>query len=308
VRNLSALAPRRDSFVLIVSLLVLLSCKKAEDAAPNPPAKPSAAASPAAATSGTRGAPSEGATGALSEEEFKRIHELKTDKAPPRKGSAIKLGSERAYLSLPPGAAPPVPGVVVIHEWWGLNEHIMHWADRLAADGYAALAVDLYEGKVATTPDEAMAGMKSVDDARATKTLLAAHDFLERDPRVQAKRTGVIGWCFGGKWALELALAEPDLEAAVVYYGHVTTDPKRLAKLRAPLFGVFANRDQAITPALVDDFEKTLRGQGKQVTIVRYDADHAFANPSGQRYDAKAAEDAWRQVRDFLARELKQQS
>jgi carboxymethylenebutenolidase len=193
----------------------------------------------------------------------------------------------------------------VIHEWWGLNEHIMHFTDRLAADGYAALAVDLYSGKVATTPDEAMAAMKAVDAARATKSLLAAHDFLEQDGRVRALRTGVIGWCFGGKWSLELALAEPDLDAAVVYYGHVTTDAKRLATLRPPLLGVFANRDQAIPPATVDEFEKALRAGGKQPTIVRYDADHAFANPSGQRYDAKSAEDAWSKVRAFLAREVK---
>jgi len=134
---------------------------------------------------------------------------------------------------LPEGATAPLPAVIVIHEWWGLNDHVRHWADRLAADGYAALAVDLYGGKVATTPDEAMAAMKSVDEAKAkAKSMLAAaHRFLADDPRIDAKRRGVIGWCFGGAWSLQHAIAEADLDAAVIYYGRLSTEPAQLAKI-----------------------------------------------------------------------------
>lgn len=246
-----------------------------------------------------------GMTGVLSEEEFKKLHELKQDSAPPRTGKMIEIGGARAYLSLPAEAKTPLPGVIVIHEWWGLNEHVKHWTDRLAADGYATLAVDLYGGKVATNPDEAMKAMKAVDEKAARATLLEAHEFLKTDSRVLATKRGVMGWCFGGKWSLELALSAPDVDATVVYYGHVTTDAKELAKLKAPLYGVFGNKDQGIPPSMVDAFETSLKANKAKFSIKRYDAEHAFANPSNPRYDQKSAEDAWKNVREFLAAELK---
>jgi carboxymethylenebutenolidase len=195
--------------------------------------------------------------------------------------------------------------VIVIHEWWGLNEHIQHWTDRLAEDGYAALAVDLYGGKVARTPDEAMAAMKAVDDAAALKALRAAHRFLETDARVKAPRTASIGWCFGGAWSLQLALNEPALDAAVIYYGRLVTDPQKLKAIQGPVLGVFGNKDEGIPPKAVDEFDKALHEAGVAHTILRYDAQHAFANPSGARYDQKAADEAWRHVRAFLAGRLK---
>ncbi|MEZ4465798.1 MAG: dienelactone hydrolase family protein [bacterium] len=115
----------------------------------------------------------------LSEADFKALHALTGAAAPAPRGVMVDLGGGQAYLSLPPGATAPVPGVVVIHEWWGLNDHIKHWADRLADDGYAALAVDLYGGRVATTPDEAMAAMKTVDTDKASELLKKAVAFLE---------------------------------------------------------------------------------------------------------------------------------
>ena len=134
-----------------------------------------------------------GLTGILSEEGFKALHQLSTEKAPKPAGVMIDLAGSKAYLSLPAGAKAPLPGVIVIHEWWGLNDNIKHWSDRLAADGYAALAVDLYGGKVATTPDEAMAAMKLVKDDEAFKVLLAAREFLAKDERVHAPRVASIG-------------------------------------------------------------------------------------------------------------------
>lgn len=268
--------------------------KAPEDTKAAPPAEAKAEPTPAAAMVGT-----------LSEEAFKALHELKGDKAPAPRGEKISIAGGSAYLSLPPGKKAPMPGVVVIHEWWGLNEHIQHWADRLAEDGYAAVAVDLYGGKVATTPDEAMATMKTVDEKKAIATLVAAHDFLEKDERVKAPRTGSIGWCFGGGFSLKLAMNEPDLDAAVLYYGMLVTDPAALSPIKAEVLGIFGNKDKAIGPEKVNEFEKALGKAGVKSTILRYDADHAFANPSqAARYDEKSAADAWAKVRQFLRAKL----
>lgn len=264
---------------------------------------PPGAAAPAPAPSGA----ADSSTGLLSEEDFKALHQLRSDKAPPARGQTVEVAGTRAYLSLPRDAKPPIPGIVVIHEWWGLNEHIKHWTDRLAEDGYAALAVDMYGGKVATTRDDAMATMKVVDEAKGIETVRAAHRFLSTDARVSAPRTGSIGWCFGGAWSLKLALNEPELDAAVIYYGRLVTDPAQLKAIKAPVLGVFGNKDKGIPLEVVNDFDKALHEAGVEHELLRYDADHAFANPSGERYDTKAAADAWEKVRRFLAAKLKGQ-
>jgi carboxymethylenebutenolidase len=246
-----------------------------------------------------------GWTGSVSEAQFKAMHELKTGPAPALQGQRIELAGGHAYLSLPPGAKPPFPAVVVVQEWWGLNDHIKHWTDRLAGEGYAALAVDLYDGNVATTPDSALHYMKQVRTERAREILLAAHSFLARDSRVQATRRGSIGWCFGGGQSLALALAAPDLDACVLYYGHPELDPQVLKAIKAPVLGVFGNQDQSIPPATVDAFDKALTEAGVRHTIRRYDAPHAFANPSNPKYDEKAAGAAWAEVQRFLETELR---
>ncbi|MCA9720501.1 MAG: dienelactone hydrolase family protein [Myxococcales bacterium] len=260
-----------------------------------PPAEP--AASPAPKDTGL--------TGALSEEEFKALHELRGDAAPAPRGEMIELAGARAYLSLPEGQVAPIPGVVVIHEWWGLNEHIQHWADRLAADGYAALAVDLYGGQVATDPEGAMALMKTVDEAKAAAVLKAAHELLASDARIKAPRRGVVGWCFGGGWSLRHAMATPDLDAAVIYYGRLVTDPSALEGIHAQLLGVFGDQDGGIPPEAVQEFKDALAKAGKSIELHTYDANHAFANPSSGRYDQQAAADAWSHVRAFFGRALK---
>jgi len=243
-------------------------------------------------------------SGAISEEAFKALHELKEGAAPALRGTMIEIAGSRAYLSLPENAKPPMAGVIVIQEWWGLNDHVKHWADRVSAEGYAAIAVDLYGGRIATTPDSAMAYMKSVDDARALEILKAAHAFLANDPRVLAKKRASIGWCFGGGWSLRLAIAAPDLDAAVMYYGFPVMDAAELSKIRAPLFGVFGTLDQAIPPETVTEFEKALTASGVKHEIHNYEAVHAFANPSNPRYDAKSAGDAWGKVSKFLRARL----
>jgi carboxymethylenebutenolidase len=262
--------------------------------------KPETAPPPAAAPGPS---PSD-VPGGLSEEEFAKLHELRSDAAPPRKGQMIEVGGARAYLSLPEGATAPMPGVIVIHEWWGLNDHIMHWADRLAADGYAALAVDLYGGTVATTREDAMAAMKKVDDGKAKAILVAAHKFLVDDPRVKAPRTASIGWCFGGGWSMQAAMAIPELDAAVIYYGHVPTDAQAFAGVKAHVLGIFGNQDEGIPPKHVDAFAAALAKDGIKNRILRYDAPHAFANPSSPAYHAREAAAAWAEVRPFLRAEL----
>src|SRR5262249_22792701 len=149
------------------------------------------------------------------------------------------------------------------------------WSDRLAEDGYAALAVDLYGGKVAQNADEAMAAMKAVDEGKALEILKGAHHFLTTDPRVHASRTGSIGWCFGGGFSLKLALAEPELDAVVLYYGHLVTEPSKLKAIHAPLLGVFGNLDKGIPPDSVNAFDKALGEAGVSHEIYRYDAEHA---------------------------------
>lgn len=242
-------------------------------------------------------------TGVLDEESFAALHELKEGAAPELAGEDVKVGETAAYLSEPP-AGEPLGGVVVIHEWWGLNDHVKHWADRLAADGYVALAVDLYGGTVATTREEAMEAMRAVDEAQALATLRAAHDFLQEDERAAVERTASIGWCFGGGWSLRLAMAEPELDAAVVYYGRVPGDAEELRSIEAPVLGVFGDRDSGIPPDVVKAFAAAMDGAGKDLELATYDAEHAFANPSGARYDAENAADAWRVTRGFLCRHL----
>lgn len=264
---------------------------------------PSPKSAPAAAT--TAAAKATPATwGGLSEEEFKALHALTGEKAPAPKGEMIEIAGARAYLSLPPNAKPPIAGIVVIHEWWGLNDHIKHWSDRLAGAGYAAVAVDLYGGTVATTPDEAMAAMKTVNAERAEEILAAAHAFLAKDPRIQAKKRGVIGWCFGGGWSLRQALAVENLDAAVIYYGRLETEPKELTKIEAKVLGIFGNQDHGIPPKTVDAFDAALTTAGVEHEIYRYDAPHAFANPSNARYNQAAATDAWSHVQAFLKANL----
>ena len=262
-----------------LAIALLLACA-ARHGAPAPPAAPFLPPPP------------------LTESEFKALHTLRADQAPASRGLAVDLAGTRAYLSLPAGA--PLGGVVVIHEWWGLNDHIRHWTDRLAGEGYAALAVDLYDGKTATDADAAMALMKSVDHAAAVRKLRAALEFLASDARVRGTRRAAIGWCFGGGMALELALAAPDLDAAVIYYGPLVADVARLRAVRARLFGVFGTRDEAVPPEEVAAFERAAAEAGVALEIERYDAPHAFANPSGPRYDEAAAQDAWSRARSFL--------
>lgn len=237
--------------------------------------------------------------GPLSEAEFKALHALPTAGPTQRRGTAIDLDGTRAYLSMPAGEGP-FPAIVVIHEWWGLNANIEHWADRLASAGWTAIAVDLYGGVVATDRDAALAALKAVDEATAARTIDRAFAFAASDPRIRATRRAVIGWCFGGGWSLQTALAQPSLDGAIIYYGQLETEAAKLAAIKARVLGVFGTRDKGIPNEEVDKFEASLRTAGVRAEILRYDADHAFANPSNPIYDEAKAGDAWNRVLAFL--------
>ncbi len=204
------------------------------------------------------------------------------------------------YLAQPADAIEPPPGVIVIHEWWGLNDNIRTMARKLAAAGYAALAVDLYGGETADAPERARELMTSVDDTQAEDTLRQAYAHLEGV--VRSPRIGSVGWCFGGGWSLRTALLFPErLDAAVIYYGHLVTDRERLATLEVPVLGLFGEADQGIPVEDVREFEATLRDLGVDAEIVVYPgAGHAFANPSGRNYQAETATDAWQRTLDFF--------
>src|SRR5437899_12263372 len=155
-----------------------------------------------------------------------------------------------------PSGKGPFPALIVIHEWWGLNDWVKEQASKLSDQGYVALAVDLYRGKVATTPDMAHEIMRGVPEDRAKRDLHAAVELLKAQPDVRKDRIGSIGWCMGGGYALDVALQEPDLAATVINYGHLATDPASLKKINAAILGLFGGQDHGIPPADVQKFEQ----------------------------------------------------
>jgi carboxymethylenebutenolidase len=220
---------------------------------------------------------------------------------------SYKSGDEtiNGILYAPQGKGP-FPALVVIHEWWGLNDWVKEEASKLADQGYVALAIDLYRGKVATTPDEAHQIMRGVPDDRSSRDLLAATAYLATLKNVDAKKIGSIGWCMGGGYSLNLAIADPNLKAAVINYGHLATDDATLKKINAPILGIFGGQDKGITPADVGKFESQMKALGKTVEIKSFpDAGHAFENTSNPNYRAGDAAEAWKLTVAFLAKYLK---
>ena len=206
-----------------------------------------------------------------------------------------------------PSGKGPFPALIVIHEWWGLNDWVKEQASKLSDQGYVTLAVDLYRGKVATTPDMAHEIMRGVPEDRAKRDLRAAFDFLVSQSNVKKERIGAIGWCMGGGYSLDVALQEPTLAADVINYGHLATDSESLKKINAPILGLFGAQDRGITHDDVHKFEASLKQLGKKVEIKIYDdAGHAFENPNNKDgYREADAADAWKRTVEFLATTLK---
>src|ERR1700690_3962768 len=205
------------------------------------------------------------------------------------------------FLALPdkPG---PHPAMIVIQEWWGLNDWVKEQTVKLAEQGYVALAVDLYRGQVATDPSEAHELMRGMPQDRAIRDLQSGFVFLAVRKDVLPNRIGSIGWCMGGGLSLQLAIHQPRLAACVVNYGSLPTDPNDLEQIGAPILGNFGADDKGITPADVQEFEKTMKGMNRRIDVKIYPgAGHAFENPNNTTgYRPEAAADAWKRILAFL--------
>ena len=211
----------------------------------------------------------------------------------------------RGYFAAPGDMVEPLPAVIMIHEWWGLNDNIRAMADRLAAEGYMVLAVDLYGGRTADKPADARQLMMELleNQEQAEGNLRQAYAFLQE---VGAPGVASVGWCLGGHWSLRTALLFPEsLDAAVIYYGQVILDEEVLAPLQVPLLGLFAEEDTGIKLESVQAFRAKMEELGKDLTLKIYpDVGHAFANPTGNNHDPEAAADAWALTLDFLSDHL----
>jgi len=222
---------------------------------------------------------------------------------------SFKSGDEtvNGFLVTPEGKGP-FPAVIVIHEWWGLDGWVKDQARALGKEGYVALAVDLYRGKVTDKQEEAHQLMMGLPRDRALRDLKAAFNYLASRSDVRKDRIGVIGWCMGGMYSLALATEEPRLAAVVAYYGAPPTDAAAVAKIKAPVLGNYGAEDKGPSPEQVKTFEAALKKAGKTVDIKIYPgAGHAFANPNNPwgGYREAAAKDAWSRTLAFFAKYLK---
>ncbi len=199
------------------------------------------------------------------------------------------------------------PAIIVIHEWWGLNDWVKEQATKLSEQGFVVLAVDLYRGKVAADASEAHELSRGLPNDRAIADLNAAYAYLGTRKDVDRDRIGVVGWCMGGGYSILYAIHQPRLRACVINYGALPTDPSDLQQIGAPVLGNFGADDRGITPADVHAFEKSMKTAGKYVDLKIYDgAGHAFENPNNATgYRPEAAEDAWNRMVVFLGKALK---
>lgn len=211
----------------------------------------------------------------------------------------------KAYLALPEGEGP-FPAIIVIHEWWGLNDWVTGNADLFAKRGYAALAIDLYRGKNTMSAEEAHELMRGLPEDRAAKDLRAAALYLRSRKDVDPERIGSIGWCMGGGYSLVASMTVPDLAASVVCYGRIVSEPEEVNKIGSPLLGIFGEADRGILISDVRKFDQMAKEAGKDVTIVAYPkAGHAFMNPNNKSgYLERTSEDAWSKILTFFNEQL----
>jgi carboxymethylenebutenolidase len=215
----------------------------------------------------------------------------------------LKLGSGRSVkAALARPAAAKAPGLLLIHEWWGLNDEMRGVAARMADAGFLALSVDLFEGAVASDPNRARELMTGLDAAKATETMTGWAGWMRRDAGCNGK-VGALGFCMGGGWALNTALATP-LEAAVIFYGNCNKSAAELAPLKGPVQGHFGRLDQGIPVAMAEGFRAALKTAGKPGEIHIYEANHAFARIGGPNFHAPSAELAWKRTFEFLQKNL----
>lgn len=212
----------------------------------------------------------------------------------------------KGYL-VTPKKTGKYPGVIMIHEWWGLNQNIKEMANTLAKEGYLVLAVDLYEGKIAETAEDAQAYATEVrkNQDRAILQMREAVAYL-KEQKGYAGKMASLGWCFGGGMSLQLSLEE-DLDATVIYYGTLVTDTSKLAALKSPVLGIFGDQDTSIPVDTIHQFEEALTELKIQHEVKIYEGvGHAFANPSNPNHDPKSTKNAWKKTLAFLDKYAKQ--
>jgi carboxymethylenebutenolidase len=236
--------------------------------------------------------------------------EVKTQAPPEVKLETVRYQSVNekvlGVVARPEGDGP-WPGVIVIHEWWGLNDWIREVAATIAAQGYVVLAVDLYRGQVATDAESAHELMRGVPEDRAARDLQTASEYLRSLKDVDGDRIASVGWCMGGSYSLEAAIVVPDLKACVVCYGRLMTEDETISKLGAPVLGIYGEEDGGIPAESVERFEKQANELGRDVTVYLYEgAGHAFMNPNNKKgYHPRATADAWQKILAFLDAKLK---
>jgi carboxymethylenebutenolidase len=213
-------------------------------------------------------------------------------------------GNAPGYLVRP--ASTPAPAVIVIQEWWGLEPHIQEVAERFAAEGYVALAPDLYHGEIATEPDEARKLAMELDHDRAVAELDAAARYLLEQPEVAGDRVGVIGFCMGGGLALLTACRSSRIGASVVFYGRSPNPIEQVESLSCPLLGIYGEADRGIPPSAVDRLRTALdeAGDNEFALHIYPDAPHAFFNDTRHDYRPEASGDAWQRTLAFFAEHL----
>jgi carboxymethylenebutenolidase len=227
--------------------------------------------------------------------------------APKTENVSYKSGSDTVsgYLALPSGEGKH-PAVIVIHEYWGLNDWVKEQTRKFADQGYVALGVDLYRGKVTQDANEAHELMRGLPDDRGLRDLEAAFAYLASRSDVNPEKIGSVGWCMGGGWSIKLAQDQPKLAACIVNYGALPSDAATVQKIKAPVLGNFGADDRGITPDSVRAFESAMKSQSKSVDIKIYSgAGHAFENPNNKDgYRPEATADAWNRMTAFFKQKL----
>jgi carboxymethylenebutenolidase len=200
-----------------------------------------------------------------------------------------------------PAETGPLPALIVLQEFWGLNDHIKDVTGRFAKEGFVALAPDMYDGKVTSDPNEARQLLMSLDQVAALAKLQGAVEYLKKNKNVVENRIGVVGFCMGGYLALNLACNNKDIRATAAFYGRIPPNTT-LDNLNAPVLYVFGGQDHHLPAADVNRLEEFFRSSGKPGKVVRYpEADHAFMNDTRKEvYRANDARDAWGKALEFL--------
>ncbi len=222
--------------------------------------------------------------------------------------SNVQIGTDNTEFTaflVRPESEGPYPGIVMIHEWWGLNDQVRSMAHVLAGEGYVVLAVDLFNGSVATTIEGAQANLRANPNNITVPRMQAAVKYLKEMPEVDPAKVASLGWCYGGGQSFQLGINE-ELQAVVIYYGRISTDSTELVELKEPVLGLFGEEDTSIPAEDVREFDSLLKAQGTSADIHIYEgAGHGFANPTNtQAFRQEQAVDAWKRTLDFLDQNL----